>query len=83
MPTSTTKPDSAVRLYFATIGAKGGKSGTGESKRRSPEHYRIIARKSLTMKRRNAQLSEREKRILSWLPLIVNQARQSYTIPTR
>jgi hypothetical protein len=34
----------SVRKYLSANGAKGGAGGTGESKRRSPEHYRRIAR---------------------------------------
>jgi hypothetical protein len=36
--------DDDVRKYLASNGARGGAAGTGESKRRSPEHYRRLAR---------------------------------------
>lgn len=32
------------KQYMADIGRKGGANGTGESKRRSPEHYRRLAK---------------------------------------
>lgn len=32
-----------ISEYMRTIGKKGGKNGTGASKRRSPDHYRKIA----------------------------------------
>lgn len=33
----------AVKAYLAEIGRKGGASGTGDRKRRSPEHYKRMA----------------------------------------
>lgn len=37
----TSKDD--ISDYMAKIGAKGGQSGTGESKKRSPAHYKKMA----------------------------------------
>jgi hypothetical protein len=41
----TTRMKNEIKKYLAKIGGKGGKAGTGASKRRSREHYRQIALK--------------------------------------
>jgi len=33
----------AVKQYLSSIGARGGRAGTGQAKRRSPSHYRKMA----------------------------------------
>lgn len=33
----------SVREHMASLGANGGKAGTGAAKRRSPEHYKKMA----------------------------------------
>ena len=37
----------SIKKYLSKIGRKGGKSGSGDSKRRAPEHYKkmVEARK--------------------------------------
>ena len=44
--------DPAVKAYLSERGRRAGQAGTGESKRRSPEHYRRLAR----MRRESARL---------------------------
>lgn len=45
-----------VKDYLASIGKKGGEAGTGKAKRRSPEQYRAMAKKSAQVRKakRNA-----------------------------
>jgi hypothetical protein len=38
------RPPEEVSAYMAKIGAKGGKSGKGKSKKRSPSHYRKLVK---------------------------------------
>lgn len=38
-----TEVKNAVKEYLASIGRRGGSSGTGAKKRRSPEHYKRMA----------------------------------------
>jgi len=40
-----------VHEYLATIGKRGGEAGTGKAKRRSPEQYREMAKKSAKVRR--------------------------------
>jgi len=46
---------SEIKKYFTNIGKKGGSSGRGDSKRRSPEHYQkmVEARKRKRGKKSN------------------------------
>lgn len=42
-----------VKNHLADLGKRGGTAGTGESKRRSPEHYRRIAKLAVAARLRN------------------------------
>jgi hypothetical protein len=43
-PTTQTTAD-IIRAHYKAIGARGGRAGTGASKRRDPEHYKTLAKK--------------------------------------
>ncbi len=47
---------SDITKYLASIGKKGGEAGTGKAKRRAPEQYREMAKKSAQVRKakRNA-----------------------------
>jgi hypothetical protein len=40
-----------IKDYLASIGKKGGKAGTGKTKRRTPEQYRGMAKKSAQVRK--------------------------------
>ncbi len=42
---------SKVKHYLASIGKKGGEAGTGKAKRRTPEQYREMAKKSAQVRK--------------------------------
>ena len=45
---------SEVKKYLASIGAKGGKAGTGKAKRRTKKQYQEMAAKSAQVRKRRA-----------------------------
>ncbi len=58
--------DEEIKRYLASIGSKGGKSGTGKSKLRGgPEYYKRISRlaaKARKTRRANASNQQRKNR---------------------
>lgn len=48
----------ALSEYLATIGARGGKAGTGDAKRRTRDHYRLMALRAAAAKREKKRLKE-------------------------
>jgi len=50
------KLNQRMRRYLAVLGKKGGEAGTGDAKRRSPEHYQhMVARRAETRLARQAK----------------------------
>ena len=45
----------AVKEYLASIGRKGGASGTGDKKRRSPEHYKKMVEARRKKRKKKAE----------------------------
>lgn len=47
--------NNAVKEYLATIGRKGGASGKGDKKRRSPEHYKKMVEARRKKRKKKAE----------------------------
>ena len=47
--------EAAVKEYLASIGRKGGASGTGDKKRRSPEHYKKMVEARRKKRKKKAE----------------------------
>ena len=49
----------AIKAYLAEIGRKGGASGTGSKKRRSPEHYKKMGLARMAKRKKKGEKHEK------------------------